>query len=108
MVQVVLWMLIIHGFSEYLSSKLWNPYRKGLEIVSRGAGDTYVNFEGKTITSKGPGGRPLEYKRFKQAKGGWIEIRPIAPSHAYETAMQWMIIDWLPTAVKNSIKRKHM
>lgn len=93
------------GFSEYLASGLWNPYRNGLAIVSRGAGDTYTNFAGKKITPKGRGGVPLEYKRFRQPRGGWIEIRPIKPSHAYEWAEQWLLKDYLPNAVNRTIKR---
>lgn len=92
------------GFSEYLASGLWNPYRTGLSIVSRGAGQRYVNFAGKTIIPKGRGGIPLEYRRFKQPRGGWIEIRPIRPSHAYEWAQQWFEKSYLPRAINNTLR----
>ena len=93
------------GFSEYLASRLWNPHRNGLEIVTRGAGDTYTNLAGKKITPKGIGGVPLENRRFRQPRGGWIEIKPIKPSHAYEWAEQWLLKDYLPNAVKRTIER---
>lgn len=93
------------GFSEYMASKLWNPYRNGIEIVGRGPGE-YTNLFGKKVTSKGKfKGRKLEYRKIPSENGGWVMVKPIKPSHTIETAITWYYVDWLPSAVKRTIKR---
>ena len=74
--------------------------------MGRAAGETYTDFKGiKRVSAGRFAGINLEYKRFKQPRGGWIEIRPIKPSNAYEWAEEWLLKDYLPNALKRTIKR---
>lgn len=95
-------------FSSFMLEN-WNssrPRRAGVPIMGRPKGEKYTDLAGNERQGSGfMVGKNIENRIFRQKHGGWIEIKPIKPSHTIETAITWYYVDWLPSAVKRTIKR---
>lgn len=71
----------------YKSSGMWNPFRKDDNAIRSRARGSYINIFGETVTStSNVGGINLEEKE------GDGRFKPQPPSHAMQTAAEWMRI----------------
>lgn len=95
------------GLAAYKRSNLWNPARKGKEIVGRPKGD-YVSLFGNKRSSTGSAeGVNLEGKRVyirKKSTESDYYILPSPPSYALQLAEEWLYKTYLPRAYKEAIK----
>lgn len=95
----------IPGFQEYKNSDRYNKNRKGKAIEGRKAGTYKHSLTGKKRTTTGSfAGRNIEGQRVN-SQGRPYYILPSHPSYALQLAQEYMYMQWLPQAYKNTMRR---